>query len=390
MNKENFRFYIKVRTALNVQATTIHDELSTVFGDEAPSYRTTARWAQWFREGREEIEDEERSGRPVTESTPENIEEIRSIVSDDPHTTIEKLQEHTDLSYGTVQRILSDHLELRKITARYIPKQLTDYQRSERVRICKESLSRFQEGGWRLSDVITGDESWFFHQQTGRKVSNAAWVAKGDPPPTIVRRNRFAPKTLFCIFFKSTGLLLIHLVERGQTIDHQYYIENCLQPVIEEIKKQRPSSGTHAIKLHHDNGGPHVHKDVLDYFRSEGITVVPQPPNSPDLSSCDFWLFDLIKRNLTDQTDSESLYNAVSDHIIIAALLSLVFCMREGMLSTITSFLLLFVVREKENRHGYIYIYILYSTRIKIDSRQGSLSLFGGGRVDHSESSQTL
>ncbi|CAF1199124.1 unnamed protein product [Rotaria sordida] len=34
-------------------------------------------------QGREEIEDEERSGRPVTESTPENIEEIRSIISDD-------------------------------------------------------------------------------------------------------------------------------------------------------------------------------------------------------------------------------------------------------------------------------------------------------------------
>ncbi|CAF4105856.1 unnamed protein product, partial [Rotaria sp. Silwood1] len=53
MNTENFRFYIKVRTALNIEATTIHDELHTVFGDEAPSYRTVARWAQWVREGRE-------------------------------------------------------------------------------------------------------------------------------------------------------------------------------------------------------------------------------------------------------------------------------------------------------------------------------------------------
>ncbi|CAF4048827.1 unnamed protein product [Rotaria sordida] len=118
MGKENFRFYIKVRTALNVEAITICDELRTVFGDEAPSYRTIARWAQWFREGRKEIEDEERSGRPVTESTPENIEELRSIISDDPHATIAELQEYTDLSYGTVHRILSDHLELRKITAR--------------------------------------------------------------------------------------------------------------------------------------------------------------------------------------------------------------------------------------------------------------------------------
>ncbi|CAF4630581.1 unnamed protein product [Rotaria sp. Silwood2] len=174
MNTENFRFYIKVRTAVNIEARTIHEELHMVFGDEAPSYRTVARWTQWFREGREEIEDEELSGRPVTETTLDNIEEILSIVNDDPHVTIAELQEHTRLSYGTVHRILSDHLELRKIIARYIPKQPTDYQRNERIRICKENLSRFTEGGWRLSDVITGDESWFFHQQTGRKVSNAA------------------------------------------------------------------------------------------------------------------------------------------------------------------------------------------------------------------------
>jgi hypothetical protein len=46
MNEENFRFYIKVRTALDIQPTIIRDELCTVFGDEAPSFRTVARWSQ--------------------------------------------------------------------------------------------------------------------------------------------------------------------------------------------------------------------------------------------------------------------------------------------------------------------------------------------------------
>jgi histone-lysine N-methyltransferase SETMAR len=161
--------------------------------------------------------------------------------------------------------------------------------------------------------VVTGDESWFYHRQTGRKVSNAAWVARGDPPPTIVRRNRFAPKTLFSIFFKSTGPLLIHRVARGQTIDHRYYIDNCLQPLIDEIKHRRPSYGTNHIILHHDNGKPHVHKCVSDYLQSEGTETIPHPPYSPDLSPCDFWLFHLIKRNLSDQSDAQSLQHAVTD-----------------------------------------------------------------------------
>ena len=37
-----------------------------------------------------------------------------------------------------------------------------------------------------------------------------------------------------------------------------------------------------------------------------------KPPNSPDLSPCDFWLFDLIKQNRTDQSDSESLHRVVT------------------------------------------------------------------------------
>jgi hypothetical protein len=56
---ENFRFYIKVRTALHIQARIIHDELYAVYGDEAPSLRTVERWSKLFCEGREEVEGEE-------------------------------------------------------------------------------------------------------------------------------------------------------------------------------------------------------------------------------------------------------------------------------------------------------------------------------------------
>ncbi len=84
MNKENYRFYIKVRTALNIQAKVIHDELYSVFGDQAPSLRTVERWSMLFRDGREEVEDEARPGRPITETTSEHIEQVRLLIDDDP------------------------------------------------------------------------------------------------------------------------------------------------------------------------------------------------------------------------------------------------------------------------------------------------------------------
>ena len=113
-------------------------------------------------------------------------------------------------------------------------------------------------------------------------------MRRGDPPPTVVRRSRFAPRTLFSIFFKSNGSVFIHRVERGETIDYHYYINNCLRPVVDEIKRQRPSYGTSRVKIHYDDGKPHIHKDASNYLKLEGLTIIPHPPNSPDLSPCDF------------------------------------------------------------------------------------------------------
>ena len=81
MDKEYFRFYIKVRTALNIEPIVIHNELSTVFGDESPPLRTVQRWSKWFRDGREDVEDEERPGRPITETTTENIRQIQDLIN---------------------------------------------------------------------------------------------------------------------------------------------------------------------------------------------------------------------------------------------------------------------------------------------------------------------
>ena len=132
-------------------------------------------------------------------------------------------------------------------------------------------------------------------------------MSENEPPRTIVCRNGFESRTLFFLFFKSTGPVLIHAVDEGKTIDHNYYIENCLKPIVKEIWKQRKSNGTKGIKLLHDNAGPHRHSDVINYLTEEGINIMPHPPYSPDLAPCDYWLNDYIKRNLTDQPHEKSL-----------------------------------------------------------------------------------
>ena len=172
------------------------------------------------------MEDDYRSGAPITAYTIANIERVRKIINENPHSTYVEIEEQTFLHPPTIKVILNDSLGLRRITSRWAPHLLSDANRKERVDSCLENLTMFSSGKWRLSDVVTGDESWIYWRHIGRKKSNSTWIAKGESPSTVVRRNRFEPKTMFTVFFKTTGPVLIDCMPSGQTINTSYYKES--------------------------------------------------------------------------------------------------------------------------------------------------------------------
>jgi histone-lysine N-methyltransferase SETMAR len=313
MEKQQYRSYIITRASLEETPTQIHNDLVAVYGPQAPSYATVLRWSYRSEEKKMDIEDMPRSGRPSSQITTENIEWVRSIIEADPHSTYDDIEAETLLSRGTIERIIQERLHLKKVTSRWVPHFLTYSQKQERVRICKANLEKFHSGSWRLSDIITGDETWIYFRQIGRKASNACWINKDQKPNIIVRQSKYSPKRLYSIFFKANGWVFVHALDRGQKLDRSYYIDNCLKPVVKEIRKQRPKTGTKNIKLLHDNARPHDNKEVLDYLKEQGLQLMPHPPYSPDLAPCDFWLNDYIKRHLPDQTDEESLFKSVTE-----------------------------------------------------------------------------
>jgi hypothetical protein len=55
-------------------------------------------------------------------------------------------------------------------------------------------------------------------------------------------------------------------------------------------QKAKPPSGTHAIKIHHDNAKPHIHKDVSTYLESEGITIMTSINKGDYKKTFDKWI----------------------------------------------------------------------------------------------------
>ncbi|CAF4193203.1 unnamed protein product, partial [Rotaria magnacalcarata] len=82
-----------------MQPKSIFDDLCTALRDQAPSYNTVVRWSKLCRDDREEVEDEPRPDRPVTETTSDNIEKARHLIDNDPYLTIDETQVEAGLSH---------------------------------------------------------------------------------------------------------------------------------------------------------------------------------------------------------------------------------------------------------------------------------------------------
>ena len=80
MDKLEYRAVINYLQLKGMTPAEIHKDMTDTLGDHAPSYATVKRWINEFKRGKDNTEDEPRSGRPLTATTPENIDLVLDMV----------------------------------------------------------------------------------------------------------------------------------------------------------------------------------------------------------------------------------------------------------------------------------------------------------------------
>lgn len=105
-------------------------------------------------------------------------------------------------------------------------------------------------------------------------------------------------KVMLTVFFDYQGVVHHEYAPKGQTITKEYYID-VLRRLRDAVRRKRPEfKESGSWKLHHDNAPAHSAHVVQQFLAKHGIPVVSQPPYSPDLAPCDFFLFPKIKMAL--------------------------------------------------------------------------------------------
>ena len=98
------------------------------------------------------------------------------------------------------------------------------------------------------------------------------------------------------LFFDSQGVVHKEFVPPEQTVNKQYYRE-VLERLRKRVYRVRPEIAD-TWMLYHDNAPCHTSISVNEFVANKGISVVPLPPYSPDLSPCDFFTFPKLKFDL--------------------------------------------------------------------------------------------
>jgi len=91
------------------------------------------KWVKHSSEGRESVTDKERSERPATSRTEENIAKFRQIVRENRRLTVRSIAEQVNVDREAVRKILIEDLDMRKVCAKMVPKELTEEQKQRRV-----------------------------------------------------------------------------------------------------------------------------------------------------------------------------------------------------------------------------------------------------------------
>ncbi len=65
--------------------------------------------------------------------TEDNINLIERLIEAEPHSTYADLVLDSQLSHSTIERIIQDHLQKKKVVARWVPHKLTLDRKQKRV-----------------------------------------------------------------------------------------------------------------------------------------------------------------------------------------------------------------------------------------------------------------
>ena len=114
-----------------------HNVKKQTFGNKALSRTQIHKWYEHFKEGRNSVEDIERSGRPSTSKNEEIIQKVQKVIHSNHHLTIREVAEEDRISKTMFHEILTENLGMHHVEAKFVPHLLSEDQKQNCVAVSR-------------------------------------------------------------------------------------------------------------------------------------------------------------------------------------------------------------------------------------------------------------
>ena len=236
----------------------ILERMVAVYGKSAPSHYQVKFRSKEFKWGRESIEDDPHTGRPVEATSEEMCQKLESFILADRRMKVSRLAEETGISAGAVWTIIHGKLDKFKVSSRWVPRILSPFQKDTRRQCCQENLKLLTEDPENFFQrLVTGYETWVYHRDSESKMESMQWKHKSSPTPKMCRFEKSAGKVMATVFWDEKGLLLLEFMPQKTTITGQTYA-NTVTALREAIKEKRRGKLSADVLPLHDNAPGHM------------------------------------------------------------------------------------------------------------------------------------
>ena len=171
-----------------VKPIKIHRQMKVQYGDACLSLQQVCEWTRKFMNGISSVTDSPQPVQAHWVLTPEAIAAVEAIVKENCHVTVNEIAAHLDVSHGSAHHIVHDVLQFHKVSARWVPCQLTAELKEWCVHACQDLLKHFEaEGDGFLGRIVMGGETWIHYHQLETKKASKEWCHTSSPKPKKFR-----------------------------------------------------------------------------------------------------------------------------------------------------------------------------------------------------------
>ncbi|GBP81275.1 Histone-lysine N-methyltransferase SETMAR [Eumeta japonica] len=189
-------------------------------------------------------------GGPVTVVTEENVRKIEKLVLADRRIKLWHIAEELQISKERVGGIIHEHMNMRKISARWVPKMLTPFDKQRRLQTNKDFLGLVGDNIDEICDlIVTVDETWIRQYDLESKQESMQWTKKEKAAEEIQGSKHESSHT------EATW----EVIARSAVLQ--------------------------------DNASVHTARVSRQALKDHGLLEIDHPPYSPDLAPSDYFLF---------------------------------------------------------------------------------------------------